>query len=150
MPHKIIFLIFLELLLSLNSNAGEVYKWVDETGRTHFGDTIPERYQDKSKKIDVTASKLTDAQRKEGMDRATKEKMALKNDSETNQETVIHTPLEGLKKKPAPASTTCREKMQAWRESAACFDKYRNQNGSVKPEAYRNCTDVKKPAEICE
>ncbi|WNZ56159.1 DUF4124 domain-containing protein [Microbulbifer sp. MKSA007] len=40
MPIKLLYLssIFGGLLLTANVNAGELYRWVDDDGRVHFGD----------------------------------------------------------------------------------------------------------------
>jgi hypothetical protein len=38
--------------------SAEVYKWVDEHGKTHYGDTIPEKYKDKGKSVDLNKSNI--------------------------------------------------------------------------------------------
>ena len=45
---------FLLALASLNAFAGEterVYKWVDEDGQIHYGDSIPPEYSDLPKQV---------------------------------------------------------------------------------------------------
>jgi hypothetical protein len=42
---------------------------------------------------------------------------------------------------------TCDAKWERYFKSQECFAPYRNANGSLKPGAYENCTEVKKPTE---
>ncbi len=43
----------------------------------------------------------------------------------------------------------CQEEWRVYRESQACFARYRTVNGGVRPEAFRHCVEVKQP-EFCE
>lgn len=60
------------LLASFPSAAGKMYKWVDESGKTHYGDTIPPQYagqgsselSQKGTVIKKTDAALTPEQRK--------------------------------------------------------------------------------------
>ena len=38
----------------------EIYKWVDENGKTHFGDRVPEKYQKKAGKVEVKIHQPTE------------------------------------------------------------------------------------------
>lgn len=50
----------LTVLVALAVTAsGDVYTWVDEHGRKHFGDRIPEQYQDQSGTVDVDVRQPT-------------------------------------------------------------------------------------------
>ncbi|OIR19472.1 hypothetical protein GALL_03530 [mine drainage metagenome] len=60
--------------------------------------------------------------------------------------------------KPAPASAvsidesandpaTCAAKWDRYHKSQECFAPYHNVNGTMKPGAFENCTEVKYPAE---
>ena len=42
---------------------------------------------------------------------------------------------------------TCDAKWERYFKSQECFAPYRNANGTLKPGAYENCTEVKKPSE---
>jgi len=46
--------------------------------------------------------------------------------------------------------SACEEEWKRFHESAACFSRYRNANGSVKAEAYKHCVEVKQPLSLCE
>jgi len=47
----------------------------------------------------------------------------------------------------ATDKASCAAKWDRYRKSQECFAPYVNVNGSVKPDAYENCTDVKAPTE---
>ncbi len=47
---RILLVLFLGLLLTLPATA-KTYKWVDDKGVTHYGETIPPEYADKDRKI---------------------------------------------------------------------------------------------------
>ncbi|VUD68899.1 hypothetical protein TDB9533_04258 [Thalassocella blandensis] len=40
------------IVFSVNSNA-DIVKWTDEDGKVHFGDRVPEKYQEKSETVEV-------------------------------------------------------------------------------------------------
>jgi hypothetical protein len=46
------FFIILVMLTALPVQA-EIYKWVDEKGKTHFGDRVPQQYQKNAGNVDV-------------------------------------------------------------------------------------------------
>lgn len=82
-------LFLLILLASFPAAAGKMYKWVDEQGKTHYGDSIPPQYAGQgsaelSKKgivIKQTAPALTPEQRK-----AREEELAQKKEEERKKE----------------------------------------------------------------
>ncbi len=45
--------LFKLILISLvfQASAGEIVKWVDENGKVHYGDTVPDEYKDQSEVI---------------------------------------------------------------------------------------------------
>ena len=49
---KNIVLLFFGLLYAGFSQA-ETYKWIDDNGRTNFGDSVPEKYKAKAEKIEI-------------------------------------------------------------------------------------------------
>jgi hypothetical protein len=42
---------------------------------------------------------------------------------------------------------TCAKKWERFHKSEECFAPFRNRNGSVKPEAYETCPELKAPLE---
>ena len=43
-------------LCSTGAVAGTVYRWVDEQGKVHYAEVVPERYRNKAKPVDVTSN----------------------------------------------------------------------------------------------
>lgn len=46
---RIVVLLILGILLVSPAVAGKLYKWKDENGRIHYGDSIPEKYRDNAR-----------------------------------------------------------------------------------------------------
>ena len=63
MVYKVALLLF--GLLSLATYAADVFRWVDENGKIHYGDSVPERYKQKAKKLDSEGAEVTGARRQE-------------------------------------------------------------------------------------
>lgn len=42
---------------------------------------------------------------------------------------------------------TCAKKLERFHKSQDCFVPYQNVNGTMKPGAFENCTDIKYPTE---
>lgn len=40
---------------------------------------------------------------------------------------------------------SCEEQKRAYRESEACFGRYRDSKGKLRAEAFRRCNEVKQP-----
>ena len=54
--------VFLALLLAASPAAlGQVYSWVDENGKKHFGDRIPPEYENQGKQVELNATNSADA-----------------------------------------------------------------------------------------
>ena len=51
-------LICLALMLSLNTHAGTIHKWVDDKGNVHYGDAPPVSTKTKQLRVDGVPSKL--------------------------------------------------------------------------------------------
>jgi hypothetical protein len=49
------------LLLLTDQSSGEIVKWTDEDGQVHFGDRVPEQYQDNSESVQVGTPNLIDS-----------------------------------------------------------------------------------------
>ena len=145
MARKITLLVFL-CLVSLAARADEVFKWVDENGKVHYGDTVPEKYRQESKKVDSSSPEVTDAQRQEAEARNAKEKArldALEKSRDARVDVAPHAappPPEVLK-----TGDECEEQMRKYLQSQECFAPYRNANGGINPEAFQRCTEVKQP-----
>ena len=129
----------------------EMYKWVDENGKTHFGDSVPLKYQQQADKLNKAVAP-TDQQKAEAAEAASRTKALAREYDYRNHEKNI----EKLKRaeqgketaeKDEPKPGSCAAKLKAYHESASCFNRYRNANGSLKAEAYEKCKDVPSPEE---
>ena len=126
----------------------DIYKWVDEKGRTQYGQSVPDKYKKSAIKIEQEIHTPTDAQREEAAARAAQDKekaaaLATRKLEPAKPRTSV---------KPAPASaavenkaTRCEAERQKYRESVACFEPYRMPNGAIQPEGLEKCVSMKEP-----
>lgn len=111
----------------------EVYKWVDENGKTQFSDKPPPN-QKNVKQMDLKNTTVAPADKAAAEARAAAERAR----SQTA----------GTPKPPAKADAKARDPDEGKSElqkSQDCFAKYRLPNGRLSPEAGENCKDVKVP-----
>jgi hypothetical protein len=136
----------------LPAHSLDIYQWVDELGKTHMGDVVPEKYKAKAKLLNYRRDNISDADRRSAEAKVANSKVLLKpqqTDAPT-QPTITHTP------EPAePAqSLSCTQKWDAYYRSQECFAPYLVRNGmggsTIKPEAYVHCREVKSPTMECE
>ena len=59
--------------LAFGASATDIYRWVDENGRTHLSDVVPERYRDAATRIDSRSHELTPEQQREARERSARE-----------------------------------------------------------------------------
>jgi len=128
------------------TNAADVFRWVDENGKVHYGDTVPEKYRKESKKVDSSSPEATNAQRQEAEARNAKEKAGLDALQKSRDAGADAAPYTAPLTPEAPRTgNDCEEQMRKYLESQTCFAPYRNANGGINPEAFQRCTDVKQP-----
>lgn len=126
MLYRMVFLFILGSV-SFGANSDEIFKWVDEKGGTHYGESVPDQYKQ-------SATQYEDK-------RAAPVKSKVRHRSKSHS------------KSPAmPVSTvgkdkdsSCEAEKRKYRESEACFTPYRNTNGGIKAEAFKHCVEVKEP-----
>lgn len=151
-------------LLALGSVAGaaDLYRWVDENGRTHVSDIVPTRYHDVATKIDTSASEIPESQRQEALVRAAREKQLVEERMRASPQPpppVSATPKSKAVELTSPnnSDAECAELIRAYRESQECFapfmvtrrDGRHHSRGWVRPEAYRYCQRVQSPYVKC-
>ena len=51
-----------------------VYRWVDEQGKVHYSDLVPERYRNTAKPVDAPPAEPTPEQQRAALERAQSEK----------------------------------------------------------------------------
>ncbi|HMH19925.1 MAG TPA: DUF4124 domain-containing protein [Burkholderiales bacterium] len=146
MTHGIAFLLLLGSL-SLAAHGADIFRWVDEDEKIHYGDTIPDRY--KAKKLDPKNPEVTEAQRGEAAARLAKEKARV-DALEKAREAKSDAAQSGSSRSPdvPPAgdnANECQEQLKKYLDSQTCFAPYMIRGGGIKPEAFQNCTEVKQP-----
>lgn len=153
MYNKLIIVILLVAPCILHAG-NPIYRWVDEDGTVHYGDTVPERYEDSAtRKPELKEHPVIDVTPTEKQMRARKRALDIL-DVEPEAETTNPTPPANANT-PAPAISentadiTCEEQWERYNASQACFAPYRLANGAIRPEAFDNCVSVPQPAR-CE
>lgn len=142
--------------LALSGTASaQVYKWVDETGKVHYGDAPPDRDDSKKKSVKINTPAPTPADREAALKRAEQERRTLNHMTETRKRTEDTL----RRQKPATVSTAtspppvsetpCQKEWREFREKSACFAPYRTATGGIKAEAYERCKEVTAPTSVC-
>lgn len=129
------------LLLCGRPVAAEVYKWVDENGKTHFGDAVPEQYQAQQETLNPEAN-IVESDLKKGY----KPAPPAADPRWTVQPPTLRMP---PVRSPVPTAGTggdCESQWAAYQRAKVCF----NHCGTETSSGGRNvsrcaCTDVPKP-----
>lgn len=121
----------------------EVYKWTDDKGRVHYSDQPPPTAPAAAKKpIQLHTSEPSDEERQQAAERLARQRANLHQESGDKSAT-------GDSAETPPArpeeDNSCAAQKRRYEESAACFQRYRNANGSVKAEAYEHCVSLPPP-----
>jgi uncharacterized protein DUF4124 len=133
------------LLVVCLAARAEVFRWVDENGKTHYGDVVPEKYKQKAKRVDSSGPEVSGAQRQEAAERAAKEKARL-DALQKSRDAKDDAAKAGSPAPVAQSGDECEEQMKAYLDSLACFDKYRNAKGrGAKVEGFQECKEVPQP-----
>lgn len=122
----------------------QVYKWVDGQGKVHYGDTPPEGQKNKPKPLELLDDRPTGAQASEAQVRLKRYQGELQKKPPAASAPVA-SPATVFKPVEPTRPASCSEQWQQYDEAYACFNPYRNANGSVKAEGFRNCPEVKVP-----
>ncbi|MCR5886096.1 DUF4124 domain-containing protein [Rhizobacter sp. J219] len=145
------------LLVTQAAQATVIYRWVDENGRTHISDSVPEKYKKSATRIDSSRSEVTPEQRKEAQDIAAKEKALAEEAAKQRLSKQASQPASAASlptpgKRPAQGvtdSTDCDTWRRLYNESLECFGPYRTTRGATKPEAFEKCTTIPSPEPKC-
>lgn len=142
----------------VNAAGAEVYRWVDDQGKVHYSEVVPQRYQGVAKRIDAPANEPSAEQRSAALARAQQEKaraaqMASERAAEQERLTPASTPTAVAAPPPAgkrPAQTpndrtNCETWQRLYLESLECFGPFRTVGGGIKPQAFEVCNVVTEP-----
>ena len=130
-----LFAVFLGAAFALAGTAAhaEVYKWVDENGKTQFSDKPPAN-QKNVKQLNLKDTAVSPADKAAAEQRAAAERAR----SQTA----------GAPKPPAKSEAKAGnpdDGKSELQKSQECFAKYRQPNGRLSPEAGEHCKEVKIP-----
>ena len=124
-----------------------VYRWVDDSGRVNYSETVPERYRSAARPIAVPAAAPAAEAPRESSSAAAAGKPA------SAAQPMARKPLPAPPKPPAkrPArvpddNTDCDTWQRLYLESLDCFGPYRTVRGGIKPEAFERCNEVPEPS----
>lgn len=154
MTSKMAFLFACSMLFS-TAYATTIYQWVDENGRTQISDTVPARYKDVATKMDTSASRVSEKQRQEALERVAKEKELVESANRARAEAAAEKAAnQSAESKGAPPvvdnkHADCEQLMRAYRESQECFAPFMRVEGGTREEAYKYCTPVADPSSKC-
>jgi hypothetical protein len=139
--------------------ATAICRWVDESGRTHLADSVPDRYRAQARCTDSRQYELSPDQVRSAQQRAAEEQSGASERSARRAASTASAPAPtaGAASRPAqkrPATvitegTDCATRWRLYDESAACFGPFRTTRGGIKPEAYAVCNEVPRPEVQC-
>ncbi len=123
-----------------------VYRWVDDSGRVNYSETVPERYRSVARPITVPdAAPSVEAPLAPHATAAGQPASAPQPVARTPPPTP---PLKPAGKRPARVpdqNTDCETWQRLYFESIDCFGPYRTVRGGIKPEAFERCNEVPEP-----
>lgn len=147
----------ISLGLTGSANATTVFRWVDDEGRTHYGEQVPDRYRATARPVGVDSAGPTPEQQREAAERARDLQQRADALRSARNAAAASAPARAAsappaKRPPQPpaADTDCATWQRLYEESLACFAPFRTTHGSTRPEAFDVCTPVDEPpAERC-
>ena len=133
-------------------NAADIYRWVDEHGRTHMADTVPERYKHSAKRLDGRKYELSEADKaaahaaRERMRAEQADEKARRSEAEAQKGAQAPAAMSGAKPgRPVEAAgTECDRLWRAYYASQACFGPWRTTD-----ESHARCKETVSPAQQC-
>ena len=132
--------------------AGDIYRWVDEQGRTHMADTVPERYKHSAKRLDGRKYELSEADRaaanaaRERLRAEQADAQARRSEAEAQKQASAPAAASGAKpgRQGESAGTECDRLWRAYYASQDCFGPWRTTD-----ESHARCKETVSPAQQC-
>jgi len=144
------------LIPPLSAAAGEIYRWVDETGRTQISDTVPERYRATAKRYDARQYERTEEQQRRAAAEASETARALEPPKAMAPDTTAAAPDPAAPTSPPsqlpivdPNTGDCDALHLQYKLAQECFAPYRTREGRIRGAAFQYCTDVPAPPKRC-
>ncbi|MCB1956103.1 MAG: DUF4124 domain-containing protein [Rhodocyclaceae bacterium] len=145
------------VLTATLAHAAKVYRWVDEAGRVHYSEFVPEPYRGAARQLELQNTTPTPEQVQNAQERAERDKAQAAGSPDEDEPR--GTPMEIRVPNPRPVvkrpamtpteDTNCETWQRLFDESADCFGPFRNVRGGVKPEAFEVCNEVREPPPRC-
>ena len=135
----------------LDSSAKEVYRWVDETGRVHMSDTVPEQYKSSAKRYDSRQFERTEEQKRQAVIDSTRAAEALKPAPPPPLADPIAISSGTAQNQPPldPDTADCNALHQQFKQAQECYTPYRTKNLGIRGHAFQNCVDIPAPPTRC-
>jgi Domain of unknown function (DUF4124) len=136
----------------LPAHALDIYRWVDDAGKIHMSDVVPENYKATAKLVSYRKDNISDAERQNAETKSASNKRSLV----PEQVDTVPQPLSANVRKPLQPvqNLTCNQKWDEYYRSQECFAQYMMRTGMggavLRPEAHQNCQEVKTPTMECE
>ncbi len=150
--------LFLLLLLSVPAQA-EIYTWVDENGKKHFGDRVPEKYKTQADNVELnmyqpTAEEIAETQRRnQEMERTRRRMESSRRASSSSSRGGYVTTASTSKSR---SSNSCADQKARYEEAKRCFagcqtrvaaPPWQGRRGTVlNNDNCGHCTNVSKPS----
>ena len=141
---------------SVSLAGAAVYRWVDDQGKVHYAEVVPQRYQGVAKRVGAAADEPSAEQRRDALARAQREKSdaaAMAAERQRLPASAASAPGAVAASRPAARrpvqtpndQTDCKTWQRLYMESIECFGPFRTTRGATKPEAFEVCNVVAEP-----
>lgn len=150
-------------LAAMPASAVEMYRWVDERGRTHIADVVPERYRKSAIKVD--SRKFEPSEQQRGQAAAVSAAILARAASSPAPGPVPSRAVDPAGSAPVRAGSTgfgrpaasapataandCETLQRQYAQAQSCFAPCVQGNGSVKAECFTRCAVLVDPSPRC-
>lgn len=131
--------------------AGVIYQWVDDAGRTQMSDVVPAKYQKSAKQIGggtSTAPMQSADDARQAQERIRAANAATASSRRQNSANYPSTP--NSSDSSEADSNDCAALLRSYHKSLSCFGRYRNSmDNSMDPQAFKVCKEATDPTSRC-
>ncbi|MGA7595306.1 MAG: DUF4124 domain-containing protein [Gallionella sp.] len=142
------------VLASITAYGDPIYKWTDENGRVHYGDSTPKSQKNVAKNINLKSVSITESMHQETETRNAKDKgqssqiNKLIESKDSRVEASDSAQVNNGKAAAGNKESKCEEEWRKFRESQACFAPFAKEGGGFRGEAFEHCTEIPQP-DLC-
>jgi len=121
----------------------ETYEWGDEKGVTTYGDSVPARYKNKAKAVEIKENVISSP----AIPKVKKDDSNQADKLEQSPPIVLAVPpVRDPSNSEAKTNESCQVQMEKYKKSQNCFAQYRNVRGGINEEGVKGCTSVQQPS----